>query len=187
MNSLVDLPGEEWRPFRSYMVSNKGRVWSDRRQKLICENVSYTDCSGRPRYRMMSWRDEGEKVTRKISQLVIKLFGPENKHPDIYNCIDHIDGDIHNDSIENLRYLEGWKNRMWSNKTAGSSFHKHSGKFEAKISTPVKRFFLGGFDTPEEAAAVYFAARDRAMLLCVGDFVIRTPASIESYVKTGAW
>ena len=48
-------------------------------------------------------------------------------------------------------------------------------------------FSLGLYNTPEEAAAVYFAARDRAMELCLGDLVIRTPESIVSYVKTGAW
>ena len=76
---------------------------------------------------------------------------------------------------------------MWSQKTKGYCFHKESGKYETKIGTPVKIISLGYFDTPEEAAAVYFPARDRAMELSLGDLVIRTPESVVSYVKTGAW
>jgi len=189
MNTLVDLAGEEWLPFRNYMVSNKGRVWSNRRQKLVCkkENVPYQNPDGTPRYRDIAWSDEGRRSRRTISKIVMRLFGPPNPNPEYFDCIDHISGDYHNDSIENLRWLPKFQNVLWSQKTRGYSFHKQKGKYQTQIRTPVKRISLGLYDTPEEAAAVYFPARDRAMELCLGDLVLRTPESIESYVKTGAW
>ena len=58
-------------------------------------------------------------------------------------------------------------------------------KYRVLIRTPVRRIDLGHFDTTEEAHAVYLAARDRAMRLSLGDFVIRTKESIISFVKTG--
>ena len=58
-------------------------------------------------------------------------------------------------------------------------------KYEVKIGTPVKYIFLGYFDNKEEARARYLEARDRAMQLCLGDLVIRTKNSIESFIKTG--
>ena len=44
-------------------------------------------------------------------------------------------------------------------------------KYRVLIRTPVRRIDLGHFDTTEEAHAVYLAARDRAMRLCLGYFV----------------
>jgi hypothetical protein len=189
MNTLVDLSGEEWLPFRNYMISNKGRVWSNRQQKLVCkkEDVSYKHPDGTPRYRMVSWSNEGRNTWRKISLVVMRIFGPPNPNPEYFNCVDHISGDYHDDSIENLRWLPTFQNNIWSQKTKGYCLHKASGKYRARIGTPVKRISLGLHNTPEEAEAVYFAARDRAMELCLGDLVIRTPESVVSYVKTGAW
>jgi hypothetical protein len=117
----------------------------------------------------------------------MRLFGPPNPNQEYFDCIDHISWDYHEDSIENLRWLPKFQNSLWSKKTKGYSFHNTSAKYQAQIRTPVKRISLGLHNTPEEAEAVYFAARDRAMELCLGDLVIRTPESVVSYVKTGAW
>ena len=83
----------------------------------------------------------------------MRLFGPPNPNPEYFDCIDHISGDIHDDSIENLRWLPIFQNNIWSQKTKGYCFHKASGKYETKIGTPVKKVSLGYYDTPEEAAA----------------------------------
>ncbi len=185
MNNIVDQENEEWLPFQGYVISNKGRVFSQRRQKLVCENTKYETESGRPMYRKVGWMEDGKSIKRKVSQVVMELFGEINPRPDIYDVIDHIDGDIHNDSLENLRYLERWKNNMWSNKTTGCCFKDR--KWQARIRTPVKRIALGYYSKKSDAQAVYFEARDRAMQICVGDLVIRTVASIENFVKTGVW
>jgi hypothetical protein len=189
MNTLVDLSGEEWLPFRNYMVSNKGRVFSNRKQRLVCrkDDVPYKHPDGTPRYRIICWCDDGKRTCRTVSKIVMRLFGPPNPNPEYFDCIDHISWDYHEDSIENLRWLPKFQNSLWSKKTKGYSFHNISAKYQAQIRTPVKRISLGLHNTPEEAEAVYFAARDRAMELCLGDLVIRTPESVVSYVKTGAW
>jgi hypothetical protein len=189
MNALVDLSGEEWLPFRNYMISNKGRVFSNRKQMLVCrkEDVPYKHPDGTPRYRIICWCDDGRRTCRTVSKIVMRLFGPPNPNPEYFDCIDHISWDYHEDSIENLRWLPKFQNSLWSKKTKGYSFHNISAKYQAQIRTPVKRISLGLHNTPEEAEAVYFAARDRAMELCLGDLVIRTPESVVSYVKTGAW
>ena len=46
MDTLVDLPGEEWLPFRNYMISNKGRVFSQKQKKLITVNCTWNAITG---------------------------------------------------------------------------------------------------------------------------------------------
>ena len=179
------IQGEDLEFFKNYVITSKGRVWSCKQQKWICENVPYKHPNGLPRYRDVSYMENGKHKTRKVSQVVMKLFGPKNPNPDYYDCVDHIDQDIHHDSIENLRYLPKWQNCMWTEKHKGYSWNSDHQKYCAQIKIPVKQINLGYYDTHEEARAVYLAARDRAMQLCLGDFVIRTKESIISFVKTG--
>ncbi len=43
----------------------------------------------------------------------------------------------------------------------GVSFHKSYGKYRAQIMAKGKRYWLGAFDTPEEAYAAYLAAKTK--------------------------
>lgn len=78
------------------------------------------------------------------------------------NSIDHLDGNIQNNNIENLREVtvsENGKNRKRaSHNTSGFTgvhFHKPTQKWVARICDNGKRKTLGHFDTAEEAHFAY--------------------------------
>jgi hypothetical protein len=82
--------------------------------------------------------------------------------------IDHIDGDVRNNRIENLRDVsrkanqENQRSAASSNFTTGllgASLHKPTGKYVAAIQTAGKTQYLGLYDTPEEAHAAYISAK----------------------------
>ena len=77
--------------------------------------------------------------------------------------VDHIDGDLFNNRIENLQSCTQSENIakakiFKSNKTGykGVSFHKAANKFESAYYKDNKKYYVGLFDTAEEA----FKARE---------------------------
>lgn len=80
----------------------------------------------------------------------------------IPTVVDHRDQNKLNNRWENLRPAAGSKNQhnvgLRSNNSTGFkgvSYHKGSGKFQAKIGHKGKRIFIGRFDTAEAAALAY--------------------------------
>lgn len=79
------------------------------------------------------------------------------------NCpayIDHIDGDIHNNKIENLREATNSENMANSTKTRGVSSLKGvmkepTGKYSSRICVKGKRIFLGTFLNEIDAHNAY--------------------------------
>mgnify|MGYP000574837211 CR=1 FL=1 len=81
--------------------------------------------------------------------------------------LDHIDGNTHNNKIENLRPASKSQNqhnsKTYKNNTTGYkgvSYNKQSKKFSATIALNYKPIWLGYHNTPEEADAVVRAARE---------------------------
>ncbi len=79
---------------------------------------------------------------------------------------DHIDRDGTNNKRSNLRHVTTGVNRTNSklnanNKTGYRGVSHARGRFLASISHQSKMFFLGYFDTPQEAHQVYQAAHNR--------------------------
>lgn len=77
--------------------------------------------------------------------------------------VDHKDGDINNELIENLRLVTASQNNQNSSvrrnkkvESKGVSFSQ--GKFAAGIQKDGKRIFLGRYETEAEAAAAYEGA-----------------------------
>jgi hypothetical protein len=81
--------------------------------------------------------------------------------------IDHIDGNVKNNAISNLRKATNSQNQQ--NKTdessrsntgyLGVSFHKSSGKFRAQIKIGAERKWLGNFPSADLASAAYWQAK----------------------------
>ena len=76
--------------------------------------------------------------------------------------IDHIDGNKSNNAIENLRPATHSQNMHNAGKPKnntsgfkGVSWHKKTGKWQARIRINDKQKYLGLFDTAEEAHQVY--------------------------------
>ena len=76
--------------------------------------------------------------------------------------IDHADGNRRNNTIENLRVATPSQNNMnrrgWTEKVHPKGVAEVKGRYRAAISHMGERFFLGSFDTPEEASAAYQGA-----------------------------
>lgn len=77
------------------------------------------------------------------------------------NQIDHIDGNMLNNKIENLRDVTSAQNHWNRKKVTGYSFYKHKNKYQSQIYANGKSIFLGNFDTPEEARAAYLEAKKK--------------------------
>lgn len=76
------------------------------------------------------------------------------------NQIDHIDGDVLNNRIENLRdvpcHINSRNKRISSRNVSGVTgvgWDKNSQKWRARVEMYRKEIYLGAFDTIEEAAA----------------------------------
>jgi hypothetical protein len=146
-----------------YQISNLGRLRSvDRVIKY--KNGRLNKHKGREKnvkeyktaYRIAILSKENKQKGFKISRLVAKHF---IKNPNNYPCVNHIDGNKHNDRKENLE----WCTYSYNNLHAfNNGLIKHSGirgiiwdknrlKWYAYLSRNNKDYFIGRFLNKEEA------------------------------------
>jgi len=108
---------------------------------------------GRTYYAKSTQYSDGKKRTLYMHRLImIPAPGQE---------IDHIDRNGLNNQKANLRvctHKENSVNRIYRNKTGYRGIKKHGNRWEARISFHKKRYYLGIYHTPEEAAHVYSIA-----------------------------
>lgn len=72
--------------------------------------------------------------------------------------VDHLDRDVANNKIENLRIAtpaESSCNRTEHNSSGFRGVDKFNNRWRAKIRFNNKHYYIGYFDTPEEASAAY--------------------------------
>jgi hypothetical protein len=77
---------------------------------------------------------------------------------DTPDLIDHIDRDVANNRIDNLRIatpVQSSCNRLESNKSGFRGVDKYNERWRAKIRYNNKYYHIGYFDTPEEASLAY--------------------------------
>jgi uncharacterized protein YkuJ len=84
------------------------------------------------------------------------------------NIIDHIDRDVTNNRIENLRNVDNYTNRknqkVFKNNTSkvtGVCYVKNENKWMARISENGKRILLGKFENKEDAIKARFEAEEK--------------------------
>jgi hypothetical protein len=78
--------------------------------------------------------------------------------------IDHIDRNRSNNNIENLRLVTNQENHF-NRGAKGFCFNKTRNKFEPQIRHNGKLFFLGRFDTAEEARTAYLKAKSELHII----------------------
>ena len=76
------------------------------------------------------------------------------------NYIDHIDGDIANNDIRNLRVVTSQQN-SFNTRAKGYYWHKSTKKWMAQIRLNNKHKYLGRFKTEEEAHNAYLEAKKK--------------------------
>jgi len=100
----------------------------------------------------------------RVHRVIYYLHNPEWDIDDSRrdNSIDHIDGNRHNNSIENLRVVNqsqnGWN--TYHTKCKGYCWDKTNKKFVARITVNYKEIRLGYFDLAEDAHNAYLEAKN---------------------------
>jgi hypothetical protein len=143
---------ENWKTikdFENYEISDRGRVKNKITGKILKgwkNSTNYVHV-------------ELNKKQLKVHRLVALNFldNPDNKP-----LVDHIDGDLQNNRLENLRFATSTENnrntkprKNKSVKFKGVSYHKQHKKYNAQIKFQGKNNHLGYYNTPEEAYEEY--------------------------------
>lgn len=93
-----------------------------------------------------------------LHRIIGYLFlGLDIDNPEQY--IDHIDGNVINNYLENLRIVTSHENDFNRTKAKGYCFDKQYNKFKSNIKFNGKTIHLGHFDTKEEARKAYVDAK----------------------------
>ena len=149
-NNMIKLGYEVWRQideYPNYSVSSYGRIRND--NKIMKQSID------RYGYKRIGFWKEQKKKHFKVHRLVANSFIPnlENK-----KCVDHINNDRLNNSINNLRWCsskENNRNRSVGKRNTsgikGVTFEKKRKKWRAQITIDGTAIFLGRFDTIEDA------------------------------------
>lgn len=82
--------------FENYQITDDGRVWSVKSKKFLSIN------KGKNGYCLANLWKNNKLYTKSVHRLVAEAFipNPENK-----SCVDHINGDRTDNSVENLRWV----------------------------------------------------------------------------------
>jgi hypothetical protein len=78
---------------------------------------------------------------------------------DTTQCIDHINGDLLCNHLDNLRIVSHKENQHNRTKAKGYYWSKQNKKWHAKIAVNYKTIHLGHFDTEQEAHTAYIQAK----------------------------
>ena len=107
------------------------------------------------RFRIRVWKDEQRKDIYLHRALYEAFVGPIDHDM----TIDHIDGDIFNNSISNLQQLTNRENAKKGGIDRVGRKTKNGG-YQSRIRMNGVEYRLGAFKTAEEADAVYYEAVD---------------------------
>lgn len=140
----ITLEGEEWRDVVGYegyyMVSSFGRVVSlsrvvKRGFGTQFKQSQLLSINAKPdKYKKVTFNVDGKHKTFDVHRLVALMFVP-NPHPNAYYCIDHIDGNKHNNQYQNLRWCNDEQN---SNNPITRAKHRQLLKSLSSNFAPVK-------------------------------------------------
>ncbi len=157
---------EEWRlimGYENYWISNYGQVMNILTKKIL---KPYPDKDG---YLRLNLYKQKIKKMYGIHQIVAYTF---LKNINNKSCIDHIDRNLNNNSIDNLRFATNGENKLNSIKQFSKTSSSYKGvhlinkgikRWIARIMINDKRHHLGTFLTEVEAGEAY---NKKALSLC---------------------
>ena len=128
----------------NYKVSNFGNIRS--------HNNNIVNPRLRGKYYSVNCYDKNQKCCNKEIHRLVGLAFLEN--PDNKPCITHIDGNILNNNVNNLKWVYNFDRKISSHNTSGCkgvSLHKESNKWRARITIDGIAIHLGCFENKEDA------------------------------------
>ena len=146
MEEYREIPG-----YPDYEVSNLGRV------KNIKTGHIFKPTTGKGGYLVVGIRTCGIRKAFRIHKLVAMAFLDHVPDGTQRFVVDHINNDPLDNRLENLQIIT---NRLNVSKNIVRDlptgvYQKPSGRYSAKISFGYESYYLGTFDTIEEASNAY--------------------------------
>jgi hypothetical protein len=152
-NPVLNQPATEpWVPisgFSNYEI-NKSDIRNKKTGRILKKSKSKNGY-----FKMNLVDDNKQKITKSFHRLLAEIYidNPDNK-----KCVDHIDRNTENNSLDNLRWVSHSENMY--NKSSSGKFGKgvvfDSGKFRARIN----QTHLGHYSLEDEAKYAYeFASK----------------------------
>jgi hypothetical protein len=145
----LDTSGDRWRVIDGlggmYRVSDTGQVYSLQTKNFI---KSFVGHDGYVQYKLSY---DSKPVNAKGHRLVMNAFvGKKNL------CIDHINGIKTDNRLENLEYVSKRENTIRHHKRKNGYIGTvENGKYKVGVTRNKKKFYIGIYDTPEQAEAAY--------------------------------
>ncbi len=137
--------------FENYKIYENGDVENIKTKRIL---KTGTDTHGYLRVKLCK---DGKGTNINIHRLIALHYIP---NPDNKKCVDHIDRNKQNNSIDNLRWVTCSENRLngpirGKSKYRGVSFHKQANKWEARIWIDRKQKYIGRYETEIDAAKAF--------------------------------
>lgn len=152
---------EVWLPIRSYFnyeVSSQGRVRNLKTKKIMKQKIDKG-------YQQITLSEKGMQKTHQMHRLICSAF---RLNPQCKPCVDHIDNNPSNNSIQNLRWATNSENQMKKTKqcnnhsgVTGVDWNKASKKWRASVQMDGIRKHLGYFSSLEKAKKARITAVDK--------------------------
>ena len=125
-----------------YWISDLGRVFDCEKKQFLNQSL----IGNYKKYYSVSIN----KKTYYVHRLLAKTF---IENPLAKEYVDHIDGDRHNNKLDNLRWVTCSENHQNRRNAKGYTWNKKAGKWEAQIFINGEKKFLGYYDREKEAEA----------------------------------
>jgi|688.fasta_scaffold57791_10 hypothetical protein len=173
MKKLKSINGIPLKYIRSILKidskSPSGLTWLPREDGQFNFDNKSAGCKHTSQKKYQSWglsiNYNGKRKSLLVSRIIFLLH---NKYLTKEKCIDHIDNNSLNNSIENLREGTISQNNMNSKRSKintsghkGVFWHKSSGKWQVRIRLNGKEHYFGLYANKEDAIKVAIAARKK--------------------------
>ena len=138
-----------------------GEIWSWKLTKNpYWRKIKYSISDG---YYTFNLRYNKIKKNYKVHRLIYKFNNPDWDIHDssMDNQIDHIDNCRTNNNIENLRIVNNSENSQNRPSAKGYTWNKKQQKYMAQITINYKQYYLGCYDTIDEAREAYLNAKPK--------------------------
>ena len=145
---------------RLKLIDGEIYAWMDYKHNPYWRKVKYSITKG---YYFIQLRHNYIQKCYKVHRVIYKFNNPDWDIHDSSsdNQVDHIDNCRTNNNIENLRIVNTSENQQNRPLSKGYHWNKKLQKYQAEIGINYKKFYLGLYDTIEEARDAYLNAKEK--------------------------